>query len=70
MHLQTQPTQVFTVFGSYVLEGDGDYFPLNSGRSNSQYRCDTGKMELADALPEAARQVALINDLHAHFRPV
>jgi hypothetical protein len=30
MHLQTQPTQVFTVFGSYVLEGDGDYFPRRS----------------------------------------
>jgi hypothetical protein len=24
MHLQTQPTQVFTVFGSYVLEGIGN----------------------------------------------
>jgi hypothetical protein len=55
MHLQTQPTQVFTVFGGYVLEGNGDYFPLNSGRSNSQVLCDTEKMESAGALPEAAR---------------
>jgi hypothetical protein len=30
MHLQTQPTQVFTVFGSYVLEGDREYFPLTA----------------------------------------
>jgi hypothetical protein len=32
MQLQTQPTQVFTVFGSYVLEGDGDYFPRRNAR--------------------------------------
>jgi hypothetical protein len=56
MHLQTQPTQVFTVFGNYVLEGNPDYFPRNSGRSNSQHLCDTEKMKSADALLEAARQ--------------
>jgi hypothetical protein len=55
MHLQTQPTQVFTVFGNYVLEGNADYFPRNSGRSNSQDLCDTEKMKSVDALPEAAR---------------
>jgi hypothetical protein len=31
MHLQTQPTQVFTVFGGYVLERKGGYFPLTRG---------------------------------------
>lgn len=56
MHLQTQPTQVFTVFGNYVLEGNADYFPRTSGRSNSQDLCDAEKMKLAGALPEAARQ--------------
>lgn len=55
MHFQRQPTQVFTVFGSYVLEQHGDYSHLNSGRSNSQHLCDTEKMESAGALPEAAR---------------
>ena len=55
MHIQTQPTQVFTVFGSYVFEQHRDDSPLNSGQSNSQDRCDTGKMESADALLEAAR---------------
>jgi len=56
MHLQTQPTQVFTVFGNYVLEGNADYFPRNSGRSNSQDLCDTEKMKSADALLDTARQ--------------
>ena len=55
MHFETQPTQVFTVFGNYVLEQHGDYSPLNSGRCNSQDRCDTEKMESAGALAEAAR---------------
>ena len=55
MQLQTQPTQVFTVFGGYALEGNGDYFPPNSGRSNNQVVCNTEKMESAGALPEAAR---------------
>jgi hypothetical protein len=32
MYLQTQPTQVFTVFGSYVLEGDADYLPRRNAR--------------------------------------
>lgn len=30
MRLQTQPTQVFTVFGSYVFEGRREYFPLTA----------------------------------------
>ena len=55
-YLHTQSTQVFTVFGSYVLERHGDYFPLNICRSNSQDRCDTGKMEPVVSLLEAARQ--------------
>ena len=61
MHLQTQSTQVFTVFGNYVLEWRGDYSLLNSGRSNSQDRCDTGKMESADAHLEERASVSSIN---------
>ena len=39
MQRQTQPTQVFTVFGSYVLdERQEGYFPATSGRSDSQDR--------------------------------
>jgi hypothetical protein len=55
MHIQTQPTQFFTVFGSYVIEGDAGYFPLKSGRFDSQDHCNAEKMEPAGALPEAAR---------------
>jgi hypothetical protein len=56
MHFQTQPTQVFTVFGSYTFERQRDYFPLNSGRSNSQDVCDAEKMAPAGVILEAARQ--------------
>ena len=55
MHLQTRPTEFFTLFGSYIFERHGDDFPLNSGQSNSQHRRDTGEMKPADALLEPAR---------------
>jgi hypothetical protein len=55
MHFQTSPTQIFTVFGSYPVDSQGDYFPSNSGGSNSQDRYDTSKMGPADAFLEAAR---------------
>ena len=61
MQLQTQPTPVFTVFGSYVPERQGDYFPLYNGRTNGEGRFDTGKIEPADALLEPARQCQQIN---------
>ena len=54
MHFQTSPTQIFTVFGSYPIDPQGDYFPSNSGESNSQGRHDTSKMGSADAFLEAA----------------
>lgn len=56
MHRQTQSTQIFTVFGSYVLERDTDYFPLNGSRSTSQDVCGTEKMELVIALQDDARR--------------
>jgi hypothetical protein len=55
MHIQTQPIQFFTVFGSYVIEGTADYSPLKSGRSDRQDYCNAEEMKSADALPEAAR---------------
>ena len=36
MHFQTQPSQFFTVFGSYILERQEDCLPVNSARPNSQ----------------------------------
>ena len=36
MHHQTYATQVFSVFGSYIPERQGDYLPVNSARPNSQ----------------------------------
>ena len=35
MHFQTQPSQFFTVFGSYILERQEDCLP-ESARPNSQ----------------------------------
>jgi hypothetical protein len=54
MHSQTHPTQVFTVFGSYVLDGDTSKF--ENARSSNQVRCDARKVELNDALRETVRQ--------------
>lgn len=54
MHHQTQPTQVFTVFGSYVL--DGDCSRNENARSSNQVRCDTRKAEMTDALRGEACQ--------------
>ena len=54
MHFQTFPTQIFTVFGGYLVDPHGDCFPSNSGESNSQGRNDTSKMGSADASLEAA----------------
>jgi hypothetical protein len=38
MRFQIQPTQVFTVFGSYVLEGDEDFFPRRNAREIMPHR--------------------------------
>jgi hypothetical protein len=54
MHFQTSPTQIFTVFGSYPVDSQGDYFPSNSAESNSQGRHDASKMGSTDAFPEPA----------------
>jgi hypothetical protein len=48
------PTQIFTVFGSYVL--DGDYHRNGNSRSCNQIRCDVRKAEFADILRQAVRQ--------------
>ncbi len=56
MPLQTQPnTEVFTIFGPYLFEKHGDCSPLNSGRSDSQDRCDTGDNGMDRRSSEAAR---------------
>jgi hypothetical protein len=54
MHSQTHPTQVFTVFGSYVL--DGDTCKFENARPSNQIRCDARKAELTNALRETVRQ--------------
>ena len=54
MYRQIQPNQIFTVFGSYVL--DGDYSCNENARSSNQVRCDTRKAEMTDALREEAFQ--------------
>jgi hypothetical protein len=54
MHHQTYPTQVFSVFGSYPIGPQGDDFPSNCGRPNSEDRRDTMKLGSATVLPEAA----------------
>jgi hypothetical protein len=52
MHLQTQPSQFFTVFGSYILERQGDYLPVNSARPNSQNIRYPEKMRSVGALDQ------------------
>jgi hypothetical protein len=54
MHNQTYPTQVFSVFGGYTIGPQGDYFPSNCGRPNSQDSRDAITMGSAAVLPEAA----------------
>ena len=44
MHHQTQPPQIFTVFGSYPIGPQGDYFPSNSSRPDSEDRRGTTKV--------------------------
>ena len=53
MRTQTPPTQVFTVFGSYLLDGNTSKF--ESSRTSNQIRCDARKAELTDALRETVR---------------
>jgi len=53
MYHYSQPTQIFTVFGSYVL--DGDYVRTNNARSGSEARYVTRNAEAANASREAAR---------------
>ena len=36
MHHQTQTPQIFTVFGSYPIGPQGDYFPSAIGRSECE----------------------------------
>jgi hypothetical protein len=54
MYRQIQPNQIFTVFGSYVLEDD--YYRGGNARTSDQVRCDARKVELADTLRQATRQ--------------
>ncbi len=60
MHHQAQHPQIFTVFGSYPIGPQGDYFPGNTSRPDSEDRSDTPKMGSASVLAEAARQVQQI----------
>jgi len=60
MHHPTQNPQIFSVFGSYPIGPQGDYFPSTIGRPDSEDRRDTTKMGSAAVLPEAARQVEQI----------
>ena len=41
MHHQAQHPQIFTVFGSYPIGPQGDYFPGNTSRPDSEDRSDT-----------------------------
>ena len=52
MYHYSQPTQIFTVFGSYVL--DGDYVRTSNARG-SEARYVARKAEAASASREAAR---------------
>ena len=56
MHHQTQNPQIFTVFGSYPVASQGDYFPSTIGRPDSEYRRDTTKMGSAAVVSEPARE--------------
>ena len=56
MHHQTYPTQVFSVFGSYPIGPQGDYFPSSCDLPNREDRRDATKMGSATVLPEAARE--------------
>ena len=56
MHHQTQFPQIFTVFGSYPIGPQGDYFPSTISQPDSEDRCDTTKTGSAAVLPEAARE--------------
>jgi len=49
MFRQTNTSQIFTVFGSYILEGD--YY--RAGRSSNEIRCDARKAEFNTVLREA-----------------
>ena len=68
MHLQTQPTQVFTVFGSYVLEGDADYFPRRSATETMPYPQPEFRL-MTDALTSSAKREGIaIADCRAWVR--
>ena len=56
MHHQSYPTQVFSVFGSYPIGPEGDYFPSKQSQPDSEDRCDTPKMGSAAVLPKSARE--------------
>ena len=56
MQHQTQTTHIFTVFGSYPIGPQGDYFPSNTGRLDSEDRRDTPKMGSAAVVREPARE--------------
>ena len=60
MHPPTQNPQIFTVFGSYPIGPQGDYFPINCDLPNWEDRRDATKLGSAPVLPGAARQVQQI----------
>ena len=56
MQHQTQTTHIFTVFGSYPIGPQADYFPSNTSRPDSPDRRDTTKKGSAARVPELARE--------------
>ena len=60
MHHQPQNPQIFTVFGSYPIGPQGDYFPSNTRRPDREDPRDTTKMGSAAVVPEAARECQAI----------
>ena len=56
MHHQAQTPQIFSVFGSYPIGPQGDYFPSNTSRPDSEDRRDTPKMGSAAVVREPARE--------------
>jgi hypothetical protein len=54
MHHQTEPRQIFTVFGSYPIGPQGDYFPSNCDLPKREDRLDATKLGSAVVLPETA----------------
>jgi hypothetical protein len=62
MHVQARAnTQIFTIFGNYLVEQNEDYSPANNDPSNSQDRYDTGKIKWGDVLRKLRASLGGIN---------